>query len=147
VNTLATSFDDLNIGAEWRTAERCVDEALIRAFAELSGDRTPVHLQRDAARRAGYEDVVAHGTLVAAVATGLLCEVGNLTASALATRRMEWEFAQPVVAGTRVHCLAKVSAKRIVSAATGLLDLDIHVLDAAGRRLQRGRMRLLVRRR
>jgi acyl dehydratase len=40
----------------------------LRAFAEASGDRNPLHLNTEAARSAGYDDVLAHGMLIAAYA-------------------------------------------------------------------------------
>lgn len=39
----------------------------IRAYAEASGDDNPVHLDDDAARRAGLPGVIAHGMLTMAL--------------------------------------------------------------------------------
>lgn len=140
-------FDDLTVGMAWQTAERAISAELVAAFAELSGDRTPVHLDAAAARAAGYPGVVAHGLLVAAVATGLLSQATPLAPGVLATRRLEWEFSRPVVAGTAIRCLARLASTRPAGPATGLADLEVEVVDAAGVRLQRGRLRLLLRRR
>jgi acyl dehydratase len=43
---------------------------LPRRYAEISGDRNPIHLDRDAAEAAGFPDVIAHGMSVLA----LTCE-------------------------------------------------------------------------
>src|SRR5688572_18059429 len=142
----AVSFDALDVGTEWQTGARTVEAALIEAFASLSGDRTPIHTDRESARLAGYPDLVAHGTLVIALATGLLCQVGNLTASALATRGLDWQFSRPVLAGSTVRCRARVMSKRAVSDSAGLVDLRVELLDTSGRRLQHGTLRLLLRR-
>jgi acyl dehydratase len=38
------------------------------AFSEASGDRNPLHLRTESAQAAGYDDVIAHGMLIAAYA-------------------------------------------------------------------------------
>ena len=38
----------------------------LAGFAAASGDPNPIHLDRDAARAAGLDDVIAHGMLVMA---------------------------------------------------------------------------------
>jgi acyl dehydratase len=37
-------YEDFRVGAEYGTGERTIDDASIRAFAELSGDFNPLHL-------------------------------------------------------------------------------------------------------
>lgn len=147
MSTTPLFFEDLQVGSEWRTAERRVDAPLIAAFAELSGDDSPIHVQAEAARQAGYPRTVAHGILVTALATGLLAKLGNLRDSSLAIRRLEWEFSEPVLEGEAISCQASVAGKRAVSASAGLVDVELEVLNQEGRCLQRGKLRLVVRRR
>ena len=51
----------VKIGEELPTLARAVTRDDIRAYAEASGDRNPLHLDGDAARAAGFDDVIAHG--------------------------------------------------------------------------------------
>lgn len=44
----------------------------LRAFAELTGDRNPIHLDDDAARTRGFDARIAHGMLTAAVFSRVL---------------------------------------------------------------------------
>ena len=44
-------FEEFELGREFVTAERQVTEADVRAFAELSGDRNPIHLDAGGGRR------------------------------------------------------------------------------------------------
>lgn len=139
-------FDDLGVGMEWRSEPRLVDAALIHQFANLTGDFTPIHLDAAAAQAAGYTGPLAHGVLVLALATGLLAQMGHLAASTLAIRRMTWECPHPVLAGTTVHCVARVGQTRPVSSVSGLVRLELAVVDESAQTLQHGRLDLVVRR-
>ena len=57
-----------------RTASRrfAVTEELIAAFADLSGDRSPIHVDGDVARRRGLEGPVMHGALQASLVSCVL---------------------------------------------------------------------------
>lgn len=64
VNGKGYVFEDLNVGME-AAYERTVTEADIVGFAEITGDKNPVHL--DAAYAAGtlFKERIAHGMLSA----------------------------------------------------------------------------------
>ncbi|MDX2259727.1 MAG: MaoC family dehydratase [Hyphomicrobiaceae bacterium] len=58
-------FEDLEVGME-ASIRKTVSEADIAAFAEISGDRNPVHLDRAYAARTIFKEPIAHGLLTAA---------------------------------------------------------------------------------
>jgi 3-hydroxybutyryl-CoA dehydratase len=58
-------FEDLSFGQEASLANE-VTEATIKAFAEISGDRNPVHLDADYAAKTIFKERIAHGMLAAA---------------------------------------------------------------------------------
>ena len=64
-------LEDLSIG---QTAERAhsVTEATIAAFAEVSGDHNPVHLDADFAATTSFKERIAHGMLSAAYISAVL---------------------------------------------------------------------------
>ncbi len=64
-------FEDLSVG---RTAEmtRVVDEADIQAFAQVSGDENPVHLDEAYARTTTFGQRIAHGMLSGAYISAVL---------------------------------------------------------------------------
>lgn len=64
-------FDDLTVG---QTAEmsRVVGAADIEAFAEVSGDLNPVHLDEAYAKTTTFGERIAHGMLSAAYISALL---------------------------------------------------------------------------
>lgn len=58
-------FEDLRVGQE-ASLSNTVSEANIVAFAEISGDRNPVHLDADYAATTMFKERIAHGMLSAA---------------------------------------------------------------------------------
>jgi 3-hydroxybutyryl-CoA dehydratase len=60
-----TYFEDLKVGQE-ASLEKTVTEADIAAFAELSGDKNPVHLDARYAATTLFKERIAHGMLSAA---------------------------------------------------------------------------------
>ena len=85
------------------TAGRLVTEADVRAFAELSGDRNPIHLDRAAARQAGFEGPIAHGALGLSVATGLANQLELTRGTLVALVGVSWRFRGPIYYGDRGH--------------------------------------------
>src|SRR5207249_9745743 len=64
-------FHDLAPGDAWESPGRTVTEADVVAFAGLSGDFNPIHVDHEAARRGPFGRPLAHGLLGLAMASGL----------------------------------------------------------------------------
>ena len=64
----ALTFDDLALGDEWESPARTVTEADVVAFAGLSGDFNPIHVDHEVARQGPFGRPVAHGLLGLAIA-------------------------------------------------------------------------------
>jgi acyl dehydratase len=96
-------FDNLTVGASEVSRSRIITHELIEAFANLSGDFNPVHLDPDyAARYTPFGGVVAHGALILSVATGLAAEVGIQKLTAV-FKEFEWQFKRPVKPGDEIR--------------------------------------------
>jgi 3-hydroxybutyryl-CoA dehydratase len=63
-------FEDLNVGQE-ASMSRVVSEADIVAYAALSGDYNPVHLDADYAAKTVFNERIAHGILSAGYISAL----------------------------------------------------------------------------
>ena len=57
-------FEDLSVGME-ASFEKAVTEADIFGFAEITGDKNPVHLDADYAAKTLFKERIAHGMLSA----------------------------------------------------------------------------------
>jgi acyl dehydratase len=100
------AFEDAREGDELPELARVVTREDVRAYAEASGDRNPLHLDDDIARAAGFDRTIAHGMLTMGhLASALVAWAGDEAA----IRRMRVQFRAPVlveetiVAGGRVR--------------------------------------------
>lgn len=61
---MSYSFEDLSVGLS-ETIEKTVTEQDVQAFAQVTGDTNPVHLDADYAATTSFEKPIAHGMLTA----------------------------------------------------------------------------------
>ncbi|WP_417725460.1 MaoC family dehydratase [Salipiger sp.] len=134
----------LSPGDRIETAAERISTARIDAFADMTGDRFEIHMDRDAARRHGFADRVAHGLLVLSVVDGLK----NRTPAqfeALASLGWDWQFRAPVLAGDTIRATITVQELRETSnPERGIVTLAFDVTNQRGDTVQRGINRLMV---
>lgn len=100
-------LEDIQIGQSAEMS-RHVDDATVRAFAEVSGDFNPLHLDEDYARRTPFRGRIAHGALIASFLSGVL---GNqLPGPGAIFVRMDIGFQRPVRIGDTLIARATVKA-------------------------------------
>ncbi len=98
--------DALAVG---QSAERifAITEARVRAFAEVSEDRNPVHLDEDYAARTLFKGRVAHGMLLGGFISAVLGE--DLPGPGSIYLGQTLEFLHPVRIGDEVKVRATVA--------------------------------------
>jgi 3-hydroxybutyryl-CoA dehydratase len=62
---------DLKIGDKFSTSKQITD-GVVRAFAELSGDHNPIHLDEEFAARTRFGKRIAHGMISGALISAVL---------------------------------------------------------------------------
>ncbi|MCW5959658.1 MAG: MaoC family dehydratase [Pyrinomonadaceae bacterium] len=62
---------NLKIGDKFSTSKKITDE-VIRAFAELSGDYNPIHLDEEFASQTRFKKRIAHGMITGALISAVL---------------------------------------------------------------------------
>jgi meromycolic acid (3R)-3-hydroxyacyl-[acyl-carrier protein] dehydratase HadB len=118
-------------GDELPPVSRLVSRADVRAYAEASGDRNPLHLDDAAARAAGFEGVIAHGMFTMG---HLATAVGRWVGDDAFVRRIKVQFRSPVSMGETI--VARASVRSVdVETRTVILDATVTV-DRGGRREQ-----------
>lgn len=60
------TLEELTVGRE-ACFQRCITEADLQGFAQLSGDHNPLHTDAAYARQAGFGDRVVHGAFLTAL--------------------------------------------------------------------------------
>lgn len=139
-------YEDFRVDAEYRTGERTIDDDSIRAFAELSGDFNPLHLDDEYAASTIYEGRIAHGVLGLALATGLVSETHLTRGTLVAFAGLEWDFRGPLRPGDRVTARLRVDEMRRTSRGDrGLVRLAVQLVDQRGEVVQAGGWTFLVR--
>jgi len=100
-------FDQLKIGDHWRSRGRTVTEAEVMAFAGLTGDYDPLHVDAEFARQSPYGERIAHGLLGISFLAGLNSNCPAVaTVSFIAIR--EWQFLKPIFFGDTVYGYAEI---------------------------------------
>lgn len=141
-------FEELVPGLHLACGERTIGDAEIAAFAQLSGDRNPLHLDEIRAREGPFGGRVAHGALGIAVATGLLAESGHTRGTLVALTGIEWRFLVPIRPGERVRLELEVESRRELPGRDhGEVTFAAELVAADGRVAQRGRLVERIRRR
>ncbi|MFI5208530.1 MAG: MaoC/PaaZ C-terminal domain-containing protein [Gemmatimonadales bacterium] len=138
-------YEDLEIGREFRTAAREVTEADVRAFADLTGDRNPLHLDRAYAATTAFGEPVAHGVLGLALAAGLASQLEITKDTLVALVGLSWRFRGPVHYGESIAARLKVTARRLTGKqGQGLVTFAVEVVNAGGDVVQEGELVELV---
>ncbi len=117
-----------------------VTVAEVLRFAELSGDRSPIHISAESAIAKGFSGIVAHGALITAKFSALLGM--ELPGANGLLQSLELHFRKPVCPPCRL--LLSLEVER-VSAATGQLKLIASAQDLDGTFYTSGVIRSLVR--
>ncbi|WP_280888388.1 MaoC/PaaZ C-terminal domain-containing protein [Streptomyces sp. LBL] len=69
---ISTSYEDIRIGDIAKTGFVTVTEEYVRGFADLTGDRHPLHLDPEYAARTRFGQRIAHGALMMSTLLGLV---------------------------------------------------------------------------
>lgn len=132
-------YEDFTPGARFDTALRTLTAADIAGFATVSGDHHPLHTDPAAARRAGFPDVIAHGVLGLAVATGLAGRLGLTHGTLVALVGVTWRFLAPILPGDELSARLEVKSRRPTSRPDrGLVTLAVAMVNQRGETVQEG---------
>lgn len=133
-------FEDLEVGQTARSVYR-VTEAMIEAFAELSGDDNPLHLDEIYAKETPFGGRIAHGMLsagfISAVIGAKLPGYGSIYISQSLRFKRPVRIADEVVVEVAITGLDDAKARASLST----------VCSVAGKRVVEGEALVLVPRR
>lgn len=113
-----------------------VSRAKIAEFAEAIGAVSPLHTDPQAARAAGYDDVVAPVTFAVIIAQRAEAEYINDPGAAIDFSRVvhaneTFHLARPLVAGDEISCVTRVAG---ITARAGItmVSTEVELNDATG---------------
>ena len=133
------SYESIQVGDEV-TWTRVIDEEAVAAFAALTGDYNPLHMDAAYATTTEFGARIVHGMLVAAF-------FSTLVGMYLPGRRalflaQQVQFAKPVSIGARITFRGRVRRK---TDGLRMLDVDTSAINEAGEEVVRGRAQVKVR--
>jgi acyl dehydratase len=139
-------FEELEVGAVYRTKGRTVTEADIVNFAGLSGDFNELHLNAEYAARTQFGQRIAHGLLGLAVSSGLTQQLDLYNDTLLAFLGLTWSFKGPIFIGDTVHVVQTVKDKRPTKKpGRGIVTIGVQVLNQRGEVVQEGERTIMIR--
>jgi acyl dehydratase len=139
-------FEEFETGQEFETEAVQVTEREIEAFAALSGDHNPLHLDEAEAERSDFGGRIAHGVLGLALATGLLSRLGLTRGTLVALLGLRWDFRIPVRPGDVLRARVRTSEVRATRRGDrGVVRLEMRLLNQRGEVVQEGELTELVR--
>jgi 3-hydroxybutyryl-CoA dehydratase len=138
-------FEEFEVGTEILTAARTVTETDIVNFAGLSGDFNFIHTNEVGAGETPFGTRVAHGMLVASIATGLAVQQGFIDGTTLAFRELTWKFTKPVFIGDTIQVRIKTTdTKAMARMGGGLVTFEARVVNQADDVVHKGEWRMLI---
>lgn len=138
-------FEEFETGLEIQTGARTITETDIVSFAGLSGDYNFIHTNAAAAKNTPFGRRVAHGMLVASIATGLAVQQGFIDGTTLAFRDLSWKFTRPVFIGDTIQVQVKVTDTRpMARLGGGIVAFDARVVNQNGETVHKGVWRMLI---
>ncbi|HYC81311.1 MAG TPA: MaoC/PaaZ C-terminal domain-containing protein [Solirubrobacterales bacterium] len=142
-------FEDMPVGASWVSPRRTITEADVSAFAGVSGDFNPIHVDEVFAASSPFGRRVVHGTLVLAVATGLRQQMPIFRGSMRALLEYRsWKFTAPVFFGDTVAVVTTVAeARETKRPDQGVVVQRVEVVNQDGVTVQAGELVSLIARR
>jgi acyl dehydratase len=136
-------FEALAEGATFQTDAATIAESDVIAFAELTGDRHPQHVDEQWATSSSFGQRIVHGMLVLSRAVGLVPLDPDRV---VALRRLsEVVFKRPVLLGDTIHVRGSVQRLRRVSDEAGLVGCRWEIVNQRAELVARADVEVLWR--
>lgn len=138
-------FEEFAVGDKMTSQGRTLTEADIVAFAGLSGDYNPIHIDAEFAKAGMFGERIAHGLLILSVASGLAWQLGFMAGTADAFLSLDCKFAGPTKIGDTIKVSAEVTQKRdMPGSGGGMVVFNVEVTNQRDEVVQKGKWSVLV---
>ena len=141
------TFEQFEVGKTFISQSRTVTEADVVAFAGLSGDFNPLHTDALFASETPFGERIAHGMLIASMATGMSNWTGVFEGTTIALMEQVIRYKGAVKLGDTIHLELTVATKKETSKSDrGVVTFDTQVINQEGTMVIEGQWVLMMRR-
>ncbi len=141
------TFEQFEVGKTFISQSRTVTEADVVAFAGLSGDFNPLHTDALFASETPFGERIAHGMLIASMATGMSNWTGVFEGTTIALMEQVIRYKGAVKFGDTIHLELTVATKKETSKSDrGVVTFDTQVINQEGTMVIEGQWVLMMRR-
>ena len=124
------TYEEFEQGAIYKTQARTITEADVAAFAGLSGDFNPIHVDAESAKNSPFGERIAHGMLTVAISTGLANLTGLMEGTTIALMEQNIKYKAAVKFGDTIRLQMEVIEKRETSKPDrGIVKLAAKILN------------------
>lgn len=132
-------------GMQFLSQPRRVTLEDLRAFAEVSHDRHPMHTDPAYAANTPFGAVIAHGPFGVALAFGLYNTIPQLEGMAIAMLDLrEWKFTKPIFVGDELRIRLTIGEIRQTRSGREIVDRLFEIVRADGDVVQSGWSAMIV---
>ena len=125
-----TFFSEFEVGQDFVSGGRTVTEADVVAFAGLSGDYNPLHIDKSFAEKTPFGQRIAHGMLSVSISTGLGQTLGIFEGTTMALMGQTFEYKRPVFFGDTIRLkLTVVNTKASSKGGKGVVTFQSDILN------------------
>ena len=138
-------LEDIEVGLELESEARSITAADIEAFAELTGDHNPLHLDPAAVGGASpYDAPIAHGLLITSISSSQTTEADDWSLGIYLEESRR--FVAPVYAGDTIRTTSIVTGVRRSRSKPdrGVVTMQVRVLNQRDEPVQEGTDVVLV---
>ncbi len=146
-NSRGLTFEQFNPGDIFTSQARTVTEADVVNFAGLSGDFNPLHTDEEFGKATPFGTRIAHGMLVAAMATGMANWTGVFEGTTIALIEQVIQYKGAVKFGDTVHLELRVAEKKETSKPDrGVVVFETHICNQDSKAIIEGKWTLMMKR-
>lgn len=125
-------FEDFRTGDAFDTRARTVTEADVAGLVSLTWDHHPLYTDAEYARRTPFQGTIAPPLLGICFAIGLDAPLGMAAGTCLGFTHTTWQFLGPIRIGETLSLKQTVGAKRALDGQTGLVTIEMDIVNERG---------------
>ncbi len=140
-------YDEIALGEERLSPRVTVTEGHILAYAGVSGDFSPLHMDEEYARSTEFGQRIAHGLMGLSLVDGL--KVQSAFFQDGIALGWNWRFRRPIRIGDTLQARLRIAEMRVPRSRPhmGIVHVEVTLLNQRGEVVQEGEHQLMVPRR